>query len=232
MGMPTLTLGCVMAKFVNANPNSYLFRYYEANLGGSSEELTQKLEGFKMKDHLAQGIYTKALQDSRVKAAQITPTEEAALKPQLWADALDRIKDIYWQWSHLPEPEIDGKATATFASLWVTGRLCEHAQLKVYCTDAVASWTPPDARFTPACGSGLVTPAWDATAKGSAKRSELPALTKADLQPCMSAKIDQLMTASFRHSKWLLEWPKALQGFWTVPIGQLASDVALEDTDL
>lgn len=229
--MPTLTLGCVMAKLVNANPDSYLFRYYESNLGGSSDELTEKLEKAGMKNPVAQGKYTAALQESNKNAKAITTAEGEALKPELWTDALERIKDIYWQWSRLPEPDVDGNPTATFASLWVTSRLCTHAQLSVYCTNAVDSWTPPDARFTPACGSGLVTPAWDAQAKAVAKRSELPALTKADIKPCMEAKIDQLMTAAFRHSRWLLVWPKALKGFWSVPIGQLLSDPAIEESD-
>jgi len=226
--MPTLALGCIMAKFVNANPNSYLFRYWDENLGGSSDELTQKLDSFGVKNHTAQGLYTKAIQDARMKGAALSDLEEEALKVKLWDDALGRVKDIYWQWSHLPEPEVGGTKTASFASLWVTGRLCKHEQLKVYCSSKVEAWKPADARFTPACGSGLVKPAWDAEAKDSETRSALPALTKDDLQPCMVKKFDELMTASFSHIKWLLVWPRLLQGFWTIPVGKLPSDITWE----
>lgn len=225
--MKTLTLGAIMAKFVNANPHSYLFRYWDDEMGGSSDDLTKLLTDQNMTSRDAQGLYTKAIRECRNKASPMTDGEKDELKPKLWQDAFERIKDVYWQWSHLPEPEVDGKKTATFASLWVTSRLCKHPQLKVYCEESF-DLEPMDKRFAPQCGAGLVTEDWDAKAKTAESRSKLPEITEADIKPCMKGKIETMMESAFNHIDWLLSWPLTIQAFWTIPMGKLPSDLVWE----
>jgi len=218
--MPTLTYGIVMDKWVNAKQDSYLLKYEPAALPKSLQERYNKLmPGY---SGSAQGVLSKAMQGVRSTGTTPEGDDLQELKKDLWADMLDRLGDVYYQWGHLPEPKVGSKATPTFASLWATGRVCKQPGLESYCSNDGFS----------KLGRGLVLPAWDAKAQKAKKRSELPKLTKDDLQPAMATKLDGLVDTALKHLQWVLIWPDVVQAVRDENVGLLPSDMSWREPDI
>jgi len=217
--MPTLTYGIVMDKWVNARRDSYLLKYPTAELPAALQERYGKL--MPSYGGAAQGVLSRAIQGVRATGKPPAGDDLDALRRDLWADMCDRLEDVYWQWSRLPEPEVGGKATPSFASLWATGRTCNHPGLEAYCSNEGFS----------KLGRGLVRPEWDAEAKKAKKRSELPGLAKADLQPAMAQRLEDLVNTAVRHLEWVLTWPDVVQAVRDENVGLLPSDVSWREPD-
>jgi hypothetical protein len=207
--MPTLTYGIILDKWINSAPKSYLLKYDSKDLDADLEDDLETL----MEAKSPEGPFTMAYHKVRSSGKQLSPTEKAKLTDDLWNDALYRLQDTYYQWHHLPEPQVDGVGTPTFAALWVTGRVCKHPGLERYCNGECE-----------ALGAGLVLPAWDAKAAGARTRKALPPLLKSDLQPAMAAKIDALIGSALAHLDWLLSWPSVVQAVRSDTLGSLPSD--------
>jgi len=143
-----------------------------------------------------------------------------------WSAALSRMQDAYWLWSRLPQPEVDGKATPSFATLWVTGRVCKYKPTEKYCDN---SWEevakPCKGKFCVAAAQGMVKEAWDTKAQAVKTRKELPPLTNDDLTPAFKAKVDSLIETAKSHLSWTAAWPAVAQAIRTVPMGQVRTDI-------
>ncbi|CAE8608588.1 unnamed protein product [Polarella glacialis] len=214
--MPTLLYGIIMDRWINSHPDSYLLKYNPSDLP-DMELFTQALAELMPADGRAQGPFTRAMQEVRNKALMLDVTATMKLKAELWSDACARLQDMFWQWSHLPEPEVEGQPTPTFASLWATGRVCSQPGLESYCSNPGYS----------KLGQGLVSPSWHAEARATASsRATLPALTRYDLNPALATKVDELVESAVTYLQWFLEWPRVVQAIRDERIGRLPSDVA------
>ncbi|CAE8602267.1 unnamed protein product [Polarella glacialis] len=214
--MPTLLYGIIMDRWINSHPDSYLLKYNPSDLP-KVELFTQALAELMPADGRAQGPFTRAMQEVRNKALMLDVTATMKLKAELWSGACARLQDVYWQWGHLPEPEVEGQPTPTFASLWATGRVCSQPGLESYCSNPGYS----------KLGQGLVSPSWHAEARATASsRATLPALTRSDLNPALATKVDELVESAVTYLQWFLEWPRVVQAIRDERIGRLPSDVA------
>merc|ERR1712176_1138974 len=74
------------------------------------------------------GPFSRSIKEVIMRGKMIDKDEIQHLQDALWDVALARIKDVYWQWSRLPE-----KGCPSFANLWATSRVGTHAQLGRYC---------------------------------------------------------------------------------------------------
>jgi len=112
-------------------------------------------------DGVAQGTATRAMQQVRREGLMLEGDELKNFKADMWNDALQRIKDTYYQWVNMPEPEIDGTATPSFAALWIAGRVCAHPGLERYCDCPTCS----------KLGQGVISPDWDKKARKAAEQA-------------------------------------------------------------
>jgi len=211
--MPTLIYGIFMDAWVNNNPASYLSKFSPADI-----PKTDALEGVysDLMSTQPQGPWTSAFKTVGQSGKMLSDSQVENLKSEMWLAVSERAKDVYWQWGHLPQPVVNGKQVSTFAALWGTGRVCEVPNLSKYCS--VDGFNK--------LGQGLVTPTWDKQAKVAKSRKELPALTRADFNPVLLSKVDQLMTAAVRHLRFVLIWPDVVQAIRNEAIGEVPSDIA------
>lgn len=214
--MPTLMYGIIVDAWVNNHTHGFLLKFDPQDLPDSPE--LEKVYAEQMVPE-AQGPWSRAIQEVRHTGNMITDEEIKEFSKDLWIAAMERAKDTYWQWSKLPQVEIDGKNTSTFATLWGTGRICEVKNLANYC----------DNEDFQKLGSGLVTPEWDKKAKDAKSRTELPALTRDDINPALAKKIDMLVDGAIVHMRWILTWPDVVQAIRNERMNLVASDAMYYD---
>merc|ERR1719210_3193249 len=221
--MPTLTMGAIFDKWMNDHPDAHLLKFRGEMI---SEKLRSKLEVLKPINGTAMGPFTKAMQDVRFMGKMLGGDKVTKLTNDLWSAALSRMQDAYWLWSRLPQPEVDGSATPSFATLWVTGRVCKHKPTQKYCDK---SWEevgkPCKGKFCVAAAQGMVTEVWDNKGQEAKTRKELPPLTQGDLNPAFKAKVDSLIETAKSHLSWTAAWPAVAQAIRTVPMGQVRTDI-------
>jgi len=213
--MPTLMYGILMDVWVNNRTDAYLLKYHPEDL---PSDLADNLVSLKPADGIAQGTATRAMQMVRRQGIMLEGDELKNFKADMWSDALQRIKDTYYQWVNMPQPEIDGTATPSFAALWIAGRVCAHPGLERYCECPTCS----------KLGQGVISPDWDKKAKRAAENknyAELPELTEGDLLPGMKAKVEELIQTVATQLEWILTWPTIIQAVRGEEAGHLASDL-------
>eukprot|EP00930_Biecheleria_cincta_P010450 TRINITY_DN11257_c0_g1_i1.p1 TRINITY_DN11257_c0_g1~~TRINITY_DN11257_c0_g1_i1.p1 ORF type:complete len:722 (+),score=105.93 TRINITY_DN11257_c0_g1_i1:37-2166(+) len=212
--MPTLMYGIIMDAWTNRNVDSHLLKYSRSDL---PDELQERYDSL-IPHGTAQGTYTKALQDVMRTGLMLEGAELNSFKAKLWNDALERIKETYYQWTSLPAANIEGRMTPTFATLWIAGRVCDHPGLEFYCNNSSS--------LHKGLGGGMISPAWDARAAKLASAFErLPVLTQEDLLPAMRAKVDQLIETVCTHLQWVRVWPSVVQAARNDMQGALPSDL-------
>jgi len=213
--MPTLLYGILMDVWVNNHTDAYLLKYHPEDL---PSDLADKLASLKPDDGIAQGTATRAMQQVRRQGVMIQGQELKDFKADMWSDALQRIRDTYYQWVNMPEPEIGGTATPSFAALWIAGRVCKHPGLERYCECPTCS----------KLGQGMISPEWDKKARKAAeeqKLADLPKLTEEDLLPGMKEKVEELIQTVATQLEWILTWPHVIQAVRGEEAGHLASDL-------
>merc|ERR1712008_325654 len=160
----------------------------------------------------AMGPFTRAMQRVRFLGRMIDDDDSKQLSDDLWSAALIRMRDAYWLWSRLPQPQVDGKSTPSFVTLWVTGRVCKYAPTQKFCDK---SWEevakPCKGKFCTAAAQGMVTEAWDTKAREAKTHKELPQLTKDDLNPAFKGKVESLIETAKKHLEWTADWPEVVQ---------------------
>lgn len=214
--MPTLTYGIFMDAWVNNHTSSYLLKYAPMDIP-KSDALTR--EYAELMASTALGPWSQALQKVRKYGRELTDAEEQALKDDLWRVSCERAKDVYWQWSKLPQPTLDGEQISTFATLWGAGRTCQHPNLKGYCSNGAFN----------KLGQGMITPEWDDRARESPTRAQLPPLDRDGFNNVFVKKVDQLIEAAVRHTRWTLTWPDVVQAIRDEKLGSVPSDIAYLD---
>lgn len=211
--MPTLMYGILMDAWVNNHTSSYLLKYAPTDI--PKTDAIEKVYG-ELVAPKAQGPWSRAFEKVRETGNYLSDVDVQQVKKDLWSASCERAKDTYWQWSKLPQPSVDGKQVATFATLWGTGRICKNEHLKSYCTNAGYN----------KLGRGLVTPEWDDQAKQAKSRKDLPTLDRSSINPVLAEKIDQLIEASLSHLRWTLTWPDVVQAIRDEMVGLVPSDVS------
>jgi hypothetical protein len=211
--MPTLIYGIFMDAWVNNHTSSYLLKYRPTEIP-KTDALDKEYAELMASE--AMGPWSRALGEVRTHGKMLTDTEKKDVKEELWRASCERAKDVFWQWSKLPQPTIDGKQAATFAALWGTGRICQHENLKGYCNNDGFN----------KLGQGMVTPEWDKQAKDSLSRTKLPALDRSGFSPALAEKVDQLIEAAIKHIEWTLIWPDVVQAIRDEMVGSVPSDLA------
>jgi hypothetical protein len=116
--MPTLLYGCVLNAFVRGDPAGG----GEGDGGGCSG---RGGGGGKRGGGGETGMFVDAVRRVIGRGRNLEKHTQRDLHLWLRHRTLERIKDVYWQWSR---PGLNG----TFAALWATGTVCDHAQLKQY----------------------------------------------------------------------------------------------------
>jgi len=220
--MPTLTMGAIFDKWINDHPDAHLLKFRGETL---PEKVRPKLAALKPASGEAMGPFTRAMQKVRFMGRMLEDDEVEKLSADLWKAALLRMQDVYWLWSRLPQPKRDAKETPSFATLWVTGRVCKHPKLEKYCSSDWAEVSKPcKGKFCVAAAQGMVKEAWDTKAKTAKTRSSLPPLSKTDLNPAFQEKVSSLIETAKHHLMWTADWPAVVQAIRTVPMGQVRSD--------
>jgi len=214
--IPTLLYGIVMDAWVNNQPDGYLLKYGPADLAGNPkvQDAYASVIGGDGGTATAKGTFSSAVKEART-TGNLAAERIVQFCEDLWADALTRMQDVYWQWINLPAPKLHGKHQPTFATLWAAGRVCEHAHLTNYCENEDFEQL----------GRGMVIPSWDVEAREAESRAKLPFLEKKDLNPAFAAKIDELIRAATRHLEWVLLWPEVVQAIRSASAGLAPSDV-------
>lgn len=216
--MPTLMYGVLMDVWMNREQDYYLLKYNPEDL--PSNLLTRRAAMTpSATPHEAMGTFTQAMHTVRLAGKMLEGQALGKFKASLWADALERIKDTYYQWTQMPEPEIEGKATPTFASLWISGRVCAHPGLERYCESESCS----------KLARGVVSQDWDGKAKDAKSHADLPEITKSDIQEAMRENIDQLVQTACTQLEWILQWPDVVQALRAENQGSLATDLSWLD---
>jgi len=217
VGMPTLLYGIIMDAWVNNQPDGYLLKYEPADLAGNpqiQDVYASITGGTSGTDAVAKGTFSRAVKEAQT-TGQLVAEKVVELSEDLWADALARMQDVYWQWINLPAPKLHGTRQSTFATLWAAGRVCEHAHLSSYCENADFE----------KLGQGMVLPSWDEEAREAKSRANLPSLEKKHLNQAVAAKIDELIQSVTRHVEWVLLWPDVVQAIRSANVGLTPSDV-------
>merc|ERR1712113_1368801 len=130
--------------------SSYLLKFAPSDLPKAHRSESSVYE--QLMAPKAQGPWSRAFEEVRERGKKLTEDEEKDLKDILWSVSCERAKDTYWQWTHLPQPKVDGKHVSTFATLWIAGRVCDNENMKGYC----------DIDGYNKLGKGLFTSEWDA----------------------------------------------------------------------
>jgi len=216
--MPTLMYGVLMDVWMNREQDYYLLKYNPEDL--PSNLLTRRAAMTPSDTpNPAMGTFTQGIHTVRLNGKMLEGQALHKFKASLWADALERIKDTYYQWTQLPEPAIEGTATPTFASLWISGRVCAHPGLERYCECETCS----------KLARGVVSQDWDGKAKDAKSRADLPEIAKSDIQKAMRDNIDQLVQTVCTQLEWILQWPDVVQAIRAENQGSLATDLSWLD---
>jgi len=209
--MPTLFYGIIMDKWLLASPFGFLAKYPQHSSSKQSDLAKKELE----EADAAPGTLIKMEERVRNLGKLLTEAELANFTDELWSSAGERMADVWWQWSHLPEPKVNGTATKTFASLWATGTVGSWPGLEKYA--AVETYDKK--------GLGMVKPEYTEENKKVASRANLPPVTKADMNPAMAEMLEALIETSINHLDWTLEWPDVVQAVRDINVGLFVSDV-------
>jgi len=207
--MPTLFYGIIMDKWIWSSNFDFLAKYYQHL--PDSDLARKKLHeaGSKL------GPLTQMEEQVRTLGKMPTAAQLDAFKEELWSAAGERMADVWWQWSHLPEPQVAGKKTKTFASLWATGTVGSWPGLERYKTVNTFS----------KLGLGMVAASYTATNRHVRSRAELPTVTRDDMNPAMAKKLDDLIQTVVSQLEWTLLWPGVVQAVRDVNMGNIFSDV-------
>jgi hypothetical protein len=206
--MPTLFYGIIMDKWLLGSDFGFLAKYPQH----LDSDLTEKELG---EAEATPGVLTKMEEQVRNLGKLPTESELANFTEELWSSAGERMADVWWQWSHLPEPKVNGTATKTFASLWATGTVGSWPGLEQYAT--VETYDKK--------GLGMVTPEYTKKNADVASRAELPPVTKEDMNPAMAEMLEELIQTSLDHLEWTLAWPDVVQAVRDINVGLFVSDV-------
>ena len=187
------------------------------------------------------GVLSRSILEIMHRGRPLERDKLELLKRNLRKVALRRCQEVYWQWRNLPAATEGGEGSKTadwqkyhrrcFASLWATGEIQGHPQLRDYCP-AGDRWST--CTKTLGLGSGLVRAEYHARVEAVGSYAELPQLEMGDLNPLIAAKIDnELLEDALSYLDWIRVWPTVVQAVRSVNDGRLPSDVSFSlDADL
>jgi hypothetical protein len=211
--MPTLFYGIIMDKWLLASPFGFLAKYPQ-HLATSSEHSDLAKKELEEAD-ATEGTLIKMEERVRNLGKLLTKAELANFTDELWSSAGERMADVWWQWSHLPEPKVNGTATKTFASLWATGTVAHWPGLQKYAT--VETYDKK--------ALGMVKAEYTTRNANISSRAKLPPVTKKDMNPAMAEMMEVLINTSINQLDWTLEWPDVVQAVRDINVGLFVSDV-------
>eukprot|EP00750_Incisomonas_marina_P026763 INCI5945.3.p1 GENE.INCI5945.3~~INCI5945.3.p1 ORF type:complete len:912 (-),score=145.95 INCI5945.3:2427-4871(-) len=233
--MPTLLWGCILDGFMTGVPlrpssegyatgQGYLLKLPRSDIqrGADTAALLRSLS--QQASH-SRGPFVDGIR--QVMACGYTPEKHLmhTLRRQLRKAALERVKDCYWVWTR---PKLAG----TFCSLWASGQVSVHPQLGPFCVErrrkelrAVGNIAPVARELNK--GAGMVRQTWHEIASRGihGKRSDLPDLTEADLNPALVEDLDCLLDDCISYLEWLCVWPNVVQAVRSVDDRAIASDL-------
>jgi hypothetical protein len=211
--MPTLFYGIIMDKWLLASPFGFLAKYPQ-HLATSSKHSDLAKKELEEAD-ATEGTLIKMEERVRNLGKLLTKAELANFTDELWSSAGERMADVWWQWSHLPEPKVNGTATKTFASLWATGTVAHWPGLQKYAT--VETYDKK--------ALGMVKAEYTTKNANISSRAKLPPVTKKDMNPAMAEMMEVLINTSINQLDWTLEWPDVVQAVRDINVGLFVSDV-------
>jgi len=235
--MPTLLYGCIMDAWINNSEDAYLLKCLPEDLPTDFLRSKARALGLRLRE-TPLGPLSLNIRKILTTGRMHDKEELDALQEQLWGTALERTRDIYWQWSQLPQlPALAAgggpaaaraareEATPTFASLWATSSVSSHKWLAPYCEVPWASnGGGQEAVRKLRIGAGLVHPKWHQAAQGKS-RADLPILRATDLNPYVYQGVKTLVKNALTHLEWVLVWPSVVQAVRSVRIGRCPSDI-------
>lgn len=207
--MPTLFYGIILDKWILPSKFSFLAKYPQHM--PDSDLAKEELKAADTK------LGPLAKMEERIRNLGKIPEQDEMdqFKEELWNGAGERMADIYWQWKNLPEPEIDGTPTKTFASLWATGSVGTWPGLEKY----------KDVETFNKLALGMVTPEFGEKNDKAKSRAEVPSVTRDDMNLAMATALDDLVQTVMNQMEWTLQWPAVVQAIREVNIGDFISDV-------
>jgi hypothetical protein len=211
--MPTLFYGIIMDKWLLASPFGFLAKYPQ-HLATSSRHSDLAKKELEEADS-TEGTLIKMEERVRNLGKLLSKAELANFTDELWSSAGERMADVWWQWSHLPEPKVNGTATKTFASLWATGTVAHWPGLQKYAT--VETYDKK--------ALGMVKAEYTTKNANISSRAKLPPVTKKDMNPAMAEMMEVLINTSINQLDWTLEWPDVVQAVRDINVGLFVSDV-------
>eukprot|EP00300_Choanocystis_sp_HF-7_P011219 c17362_g1_i2.p1 GENE.c17362_g1_i2~~c17362_g1_i2.p1 ORF type:complete len:730 (+),score=158.40 c17362_g1_i2:29-2191(+) len=220
--LPTLLYGCIFNSWLltegknrKVQTHHYLLKYDPAELEGKPAHVAELLRAHPNRK-VVQGEFIHAVHEIITRGRPMEKNKVVELRGVLEAEALERIKDIYYQWREMPD---------TFAGLWATGQVLNHPTLRHHCVDS-PHFQPETIRKL-GLGQGLVRPEWHAKAEGITSRDELPMLQMGDVNNHIARRVQlDLIEDAVNYLEWVLVWPTVVQAVRAIGDGDLVSDVS------